>query len=565
MNGGGAARRLWLETTGVFAAALAFLCLLAPSAPYTKELGVCESGAVRDVLAGNIILPHFIPGPIVHVPPLYWWTAALAVNAFGWNEFALRLPSILAAALTCAVVFAWAAATMGRRVGLWAALSLLLCHFFLDASRQPRMDSMLTLFVTAAVVCLERAIALRPRVLFFALAALAIGLGALTKGILGIALPGVVIALYLAVGRRFRELFRFDLIAAFTVGLAIGLAWYVAAYRIGGPKFLAWQVGMNLWNRFIPAEAGGASYCANPFWYFAPHTVTGFMPWSLYLPALAVAIWRRRDRTFAPQVDYTRCWFAAIFLLFSASSGRCLIYILPAFPPLAVVTGWLIAETLTASGIRSLTARLFTAGTAAATLGVIVIAAAGAIVLIFGVPKPLPVWLHPTDRRFVEIFAAMAAARSPWLMGWLVAYIAAGAILLAAIARANLRLQAYAVAGVAAVGSWFWFGVMNPALADHETLKPFAGEVMAAVPPDAQISYLGLGDCDLYFYSPRPIEPIFRFRCDAAAPHYLVIRERRFDAMAPAQRACLKPMLQSEPVDGNGRRLLLERIPNPPP
>jgi len=42
-------RRLWLEATAIFAAAMAFLFALAPTAPFTKELGVCESGAVRDI------------------------------------------------------------------------------------------------------------------------------------------------------------------------------------------------------------------------------------------------------------------------------------------------------------------------------------------------------------------------------------------------------------------------------------------------------------------------------------------------------------------------------------
>ena len=301
-------RRASAEALAAFAAAFAFLLALAPTAPFTRELGVCESGAVRDVLAGNIILPHFIPGPMVHVPPLYWWTAALGVHAFGWTEIALRMPSMVAAALTCAIVFMWASIAINRRTAFWAAASLLLCHFFLDAARQPRMDSMLALFVTGAAIAFERA--LRPsagddspaptdprsRRIGLALAALMMGLGILTKGILGILLPGLVAGLYLVVRRRMRDLFRFDLILAFVVALAIGLSWYFAAYEVGGQKFLQWQLAMNLWSRFIPAEAGGAGYCAHPFWYFAPHTITGFIPWSVYLPAVAIYAWPRRGR-----------------------------------------------------------------------------------------------------------------------------------------------------------------------------------------------------------------------------------------------------------------------------
>ncbi|HKV54955.1 MAG TPA: glycosyltransferase family 39 protein, partial [Candidatus Binataceae bacterium] len=288
-------RRLILDVALVFAAAMAFLTALAPSAPFTKELGVCESGAVRDVLAGHILLPRFLPGPIVHVPPLYWWTAALCVKALGWNELALRLPSLIAAAFTCALVFYWAAVTLGRRTAWWSAAALLFCHFFLDAARQPRMDSMLALFVSAAIVSFERALATR-RLGYFAAAAAFVGFGCLSKGILGVALPGVTVAFFLLVRGRIRELFRPDLVAAFTAGLAIGLAWFAAGYEIGGRAFLDWQVRMNLWSRFIPTGAGGAGYCAHPFWYFAPQTLSGFIPWSLYLPTFALAVWPQRGR-----------------------------------------------------------------------------------------------------------------------------------------------------------------------------------------------------------------------------------------------------------------------------
>src|SRR5579863_3352206 len=151
-------RRALAEGGAAFAAAFAFLLVLAPTAPFTRELGVCESGAVRDILAGNLILPHFIPGPMVHVPPLYWWSAAVAVRMLGWTELALRLPALLPAALTCAILYGWMLSRLNREAAFWSAAALLLCHFFLDAARQPRMDSMLALFVTAAAIALERGI-----------------------------------------------------------------------------------------------------------------------------------------------------------------------------------------------------------------------------------------------------------------------------------------------------------------------------------------------------------------------------------------------------------------------
>jgi 4-amino-4-deoxy-L-arabinose transferase-like glycosyltransferase len=580
-------RRILAEGAAAFAAAFAFLVALAPSAPFTRELGVCESGAVRDVLAGNIILPHFIPGPMVHVPPLYWWTAALGVRAFGWTELALRMPSMIATAVTCAMVFTWASIAINRRTAFWAAASLILSHFVLDAARQPRMDSMLALFVTAAAVAFERAlrpsgsagdeastsIELPSRRRGFTFAALLMGCGVLTKGILGILLPGLVVGLYFVVRRRWRELFCVDLIVTFVVALAIGLSWYIAAYEVGGQKFLQWQLAMNLWSRFIPAEAGGAGYCAHPFWYFTPHTIAGFVPWSVYLPALALYLWPRRDRELPETAVFTLCWFTAIFVFFSTSHGKCLVYILPAFPPLAILIGIAIDAAASAlsgshdgeSGSRD---RAFTIAFAIASAAIAIAAIAIALVslaaLIFGVPPWLLMRLHPTDRRYLEIFAALpmrSASSLLALIGWISAFLVGGIVALNGLRRRGAQIEAAGVFAIAAAGSFFWFGVMNPALAQRETLRDFARAVARIVPQDSDLVHLGLSDCDLNFYSPQPLTPIYRLTCGANAPRFIVARKLDFEAARNANRSCFKPILESAPVDSNGPRVLLQRIP----
>jgi len=623
-NRGKGGRQLWAEASVVFVAAMGFLGALAPSAPFSKELGVCESGAVRDILAGNVILPRFLPGPMVHVPPLYWWLAALCVKVLGWNELALRLPSLAAAALTCAIVFAWTACTIGRRAGVWSAATLLCCHFFLDAARQPRMDSMLALFVSAAAISLERAIAVRAasktragtgasaaiiagsRATWFCAGASAIGLGALTKGILGIVLPGLALALFLLVRRRFEELFRGWVVATFAAGSAIGLWWFVAGWSLGGGAFLDWQVRMNLWSRFIPSAAGGAGYCAHPFWYFGPQILAGFLPWSIYLPAFALAAWRRAHTQLPNGIVYALCWFAALFIFFSLSQGKCQVYILPAFSPLAILAGWTIAEVhsehcLGEQGSKrdskdegepqrhkldadnatggesshrdSLSARLrwpqrmlqsLNVADALFGLGSVIIAAGSSMIVIatllvarYGLPAKILSQLHPTDRRFVELLGGYGL--KPSLITWAIISCAGAGLLIVGLQRRRPGLQGVGTLAVAAAGAWFWFAVMNPALAERETLKPFAHGVAAIVPRDARIGHFGLGDCELNFYSPRPLEPLPHLSCsDKVTQPYVVIRGRDFDAIAPARRSCFTIVLESHPGDSIGARLLLK-------
>jgi 4-amino-4-deoxy-L-arabinose transferase-like glycosyltransferase len=558
----------WVEAALVFCGALGFILLLAPSAPFAKELGACEMGAVRDVMAGHVILPYFTPAEMTHAPPFYWWMAAISAKLLGWNEFALRLPAIIASALGCALVFAWLAGTMSRRAGLWAAAALLFCHFYADAARQPRMDSMLAMLVTGAAVSLERAIAgeRRRRAVYLVAAALFMGLGTLTKGPLGVLLPGLVIALYLLVRGRFRELFAPGLIASFAGGFAVGLAWYLAAYHVGGEQFYQWQVVTNLWLRFIPASAGGKGFCDNPFYYFVPHTIGGFLPWTLYLPALGVWLWKR-GRAIAEPVIFALCWFVAIFVFFSASTGKCLVYILPVFPPLAALTGCLIDQVTERGEEETAVAKTFALGGAVIAAGELVITVLTLCLLIFGVPAKLPVKLHLSDRRFLLIFSMFAGRLAPQFVLWLAASTAGALAALIALRGSRLRAHAIGVAVIAAAGTLFWFGTMNPADARMRGFKQFGHEAASLLPLGAKLDFPGMPDCGLVFYLDRPIAEEVAPGCrqGTGAPRYFIFERDRFDRLSAGLRECLKPIAESPSIiRGDSRLLVVEQAPPKP-
>jgi hypothetical protein len=132
-----------------------------------------------------------------------------------------------------------------------------------------------------------------------------------------------------------------------------------------------------------------------------------------------------------------------------------------------------------------------------------------------------------------------------------------------AIRHPNVRAQAAGVLVAGAAGVLFWFGTMNPALAEHETLKGFAVEVAKIVPAGGRIGHFGVGDCELNFYTPQLIERTFHFSCDtnSSTPRYFIAREGDFGAMDAAQRSCLEPIARSAPVDSKGARLLLKEKP----
>jgi 4-amino-4-deoxy-L-arabinose transferase-like glycosyltransferase len=547
-----------LESAAAFAVSLAFLLALSPDGPFTKELGVCESGAVRDVLSGILILPHYARGTPVQVPPMYWWAAAIAVRLVGWNEIGLRAPSILATAITSAILYLWLASSLSRRAAIWSVPVLLSAQYIADAARQPRMDAILMMFLTAAMVCLERAISQNPkRKLLLAIAAFAMGGAILTKGPLGVILPGLTLSIFLGVERRFSELFHFDVIATFVVAVAIGGIWYLAALRVGGSAFFQFQIVHGLFRRFLGAAAGTVGECQNPFYYFIPRLVSGFLPWSLFYPALVMMLWTGRSKTPTP-VSFAVCWFAAILGFFTISAGKCMVYILPLFPALAALTGWMIASAIEHPRGADLWRRFFDWATIAVAVGVVVIIVAVAALLFPGSAAALAPHLHRSDKRFLQLLMTATAQGSPGVVLWLSFWVLAAAVAFGSFARGRDFAQSAAVALIAIAGTLFWYGFMNPALASEETLQPFASVVDRTVPPGVPIDYLGQPDCDLAFYSNHEIASLKDFQC-AKEPSdaFFLVWQDRLGRLAPGQRACLEPLAQSSPIDSHGARVLM--------
>jgi hypothetical protein len=549
--------RLALESTAAFAVSIAFLLALSPAAPFTKELGVCESGAVRDVLSGNLILPHYAAGVPVQVPPMYWWAAAIAVRLFGWNEIALRAPSILATALTSAILYAWLASSMSRRIAMWSVPVLLSTQYIADAARQPRMDAILMLFLTASMVCLERALArASARKVLLAVAAVSMGSAILTKGPLGAILPGLALAIFLGIERRLRELFRLDVIATFAVAVAIGATWYLAALRIGGDDFVKFQIVHGLFRRFLGAAAGTVGECQNPFYYFLPRLVSGFLPWSVFYPALVVMLWMERGKTPLP-VTFALCWFAAILGFFTISAGKCLVYILPLFPALAALTGWLIASA-TQRPRADLARKLFDWAAAAIAVGVLAIMVALVALYFSGAATAVGSHLHRSDKRFLELLMAALEQGSPGVVLWLSLWMLGAVVALSSFVRGRALAQSAAVALIAIAGTLFWYGFLNPALASEVTLKPFAPIVDRAVPAGVSINYIGQIDCDLVFYSNHEIAALKNFQCaKESADAFFLVWQDRLGKLAANQRACFDPVAQSSPIDSHGARVLM--------
>ena len=83
-------------------------------------------------------------------PPLVIWLQSVCIWIFGANEFSIRLPSALAALLTCFALFYFAKRHFSPIIGILAVLFLVTSQGYIrvHVARSGDLDSVLVLFIT---------------------------------------------------------------------------------------------------------------------------------------------------------------------------------------------------------------------------------------------------------------------------------------------------------------------------------------------------------------------------------------------------------------------------------
>lgn len=300
----------------------------------------------ENVVRGGKWLVMYLNGvPYPDKPPVYFWFLSGLLPVFKAPIPALfmagaALSGLLLLMATCALNRLVLRA--GRETSLAAGLVLLSCFYFLGLTHYSRMDLLFAALITASQVCLFRALE-RERATGLCLAAfLLAGAATLTKGPLGLAFPLLTGAVWLAWRGRFRRLFRRDVGLGLLACLALLGAWVGAAW-LGGEHELV----ENIFYKQIYRRAVNASHHEQPFWHYFATLPAAWLPWTFVLAALPVArlarpgfwkgLWTAR-READPGAAWL--WVAALsgFALLSCLSTKIVVYLLPLFPPLALLT-----------------------------------------------------------------------------------------------------------------------------------------------------------------------------------------------------------------------------------
>jgi uncharacterized membrane protein len=282
-------------------------------------------------------------------PPLHYWLTALSFKLFGLNEFAARFVGVLTGLLTVLLVYYTARTLWGRREAIFSTLVLGTSTGFLVQSRINMTDMTLTFCLSAALCCFMMAAEKKQhKGYYYHLFYLACGLAILAKGLIGIVFPLGIIFFYMLFNRRWQLLREMRLLSGIPLLLAVTVPWFVLV-SLRNQDFAGFFFIHEHLERFLTT----AHDRYQPFWFFVPIFLLTMLPWSFYaFRALAHGVRTRFQQDRDPRF-FLVVWVLFIFIFFSASHSKLVPYILPIFPPIAMLIGVMFAGFMADSEVKN--------------------------------------------------------------------------------------------------------------------------------------------------------------------------------------------------------------------
>ena len=370
--------------------------------PYLGNTPFFDKGEPREALAvqdivqrGEWLFPLKRATAVPSKPPLFHWSAALISEMTGHlNEITIRFPSALYATLGVLLIFLLGRKLYGPAVALLAGAVLATTMVYSDQALSARVDMTLCFFLTLSLILfysLYRGFLIHS--LWYFTFYFVVGIGTLAKGPLGILLPGLVIAGFLVLRRRWDLVIKFAFHPGVVLTLLLAAGWYGLAISRAGEGFVDRQLLQENLKRFF----GGSGH-SHPIYYYFPYLFSLGLPWSLFLPFL---LWDLFTKSSYGSDDrlFFKTWFLIMFVFFSLSAGKRPVYLLPLYPPLSLLLADWIYQQHQSTGWRLGLYRIL-AGVAVVSAVILLIISIGAIWnhqagWFF---RPIASFLKPKDR-----------------------------------------------------------------------------------------------------------------------------------------------------------------------
>ena len=470
-------------------------------------------------------------------PILYFWLVLFSARVFGAvNEWTVRLPAALGGVgfvfgnLPFGPRFFQRPGGINRRRDTWRPP----CGW--SGKRAGRMSTWcFALFSSLPfTLALARFSTKASRTRYCSLTCF-IALATLTKGLIGVVLPGLLFLAVMLVRREWRLIFVLKLHLGLPLFFLIAAPWFYLVTRATDGKWLADFIYIHHIQRYT----AGAGH-RQPFYYYLTTLPADFLPWTIFLIPALFAFRPYRRRWADPVVQFFVLWFFSVFLFFTFSDTKRDLYLLPLMPTLALFVGSYFDDL--ATGKIALSAAY--QGLTIAFFGLVVIA---------GFAVPCAAWFVRRDA-----FAAVLPTSLVLLLG------GSGAVLFLWRRRplqAAASIAAMMALTVLCAAIW-----LMPYLENFKSPRLFSQQVNQIVPATVPVYVYADTMNDFNFYTARDVMPILStpLALDALLARgqggYLLIKERDLQRLPKLPR---KWIITSEARSSTTWHLVEIRAPTP--
>ncbi len=303
------------------------------------EARYCE--VAREMVAqGQFLTPRLNGIDFFDKPILYYWLQTSAIAVFGSSEWVLRLWPMLFGWLGTLMVFYTANRLFDRRTAWLAALILASSPLYYFGAHYANLDLEVAVLITLTLCSFLLAYQPTRPTYFHAgwlyAAYTFAGLAFLTKGLIGIAFPIMIIGLWVLCTNQWKLLRYMRIPTGLTWCALIVAPWFILVER-KNPGFLHYYFYIQQILRFSTGQFNNG----HPVWFYIPIIVAGMLPWSTFisLPMKrhAPAAELEETRIHKNRVLFIGLWALLIFVFFSIPHSKLIGYILQVCAPLALL------------------------------------------------------------------------------------------------------------------------------------------------------------------------------------------------------------------------------------
>jgi len=302
--------------------------------------------------SGDWLVPRLDGIPFFHKPPLLHWVDAVLMAGLGVHVWVARLGPALHAGLMAVALYLSVRPLGDERLARRASLMLGSSLSFLVGGQYINHDMVVASWISVAIWAFAWSFVrsggpegadggLVPHAGLARLGFVACALGILSKGLIGLVLPGLVLFGWLLWTRQFRKVLHLPWLSGLALFGAIAVPWFVLAEQ-RAPGLLAYLFGEQQFHRYTATTFNNG----HPWWFYLAGLFLMLFPWTFLVLGLPLAWWRDRTLGLAPRfrvwVSLAWLWLGLIIAFFSVPHSKLIGYALPVMPPLALLAalGW---------------------------------------------------------------------------------------------------------------------------------------------------------------------------------------------------------------------------------